>query len=358
MITRPPKPDKEFHPLAQYKEALLEFVPPLPEEEHRKNLGLTQYKDPLVDEFFEYVANKGKPFFTWEIIRPFFLWKLQTVMNDMHLIEAEELTDDLQKEALISNEKITESKNFIMSKAKEFDGIPFTIQRLCELLITPRKHYKSTEKFLRALEKNINVVTTITENGERVTGVDTYEEDKEEHIPVERNFIVSVDELDDPLPGLAPLKSPIFNRIINESPVTVTPEKAIQEVLSAVEHIEEATIHGAKNGKTGEHSEAEADEMFGNEGIPTIQAPTPPPDDPSADEEPRAPPSTPDLERPISQVRIEDDRPTLPSDITSHVRKLDQAEVGADFEPLPSKIPRIDTETNKEGNNSQQMESD
>jgi hypothetical protein len=50
-------------------------------------------------------------------------------MNDMHLIEAEELTDDLQKEALINNEKITESKNFIMSKAKEFDGIPFTIQR-------------------------------------------------------------------------------------------------------------------------------------------------------------------------------------------------------------------------------------
>ena len=75
---------------------------------------------------------------------------------------------------------------------------------------------------MRALEKNINVVTTITENGERVTGrvdlkfmliylgVESYEEDKEEHIPVERNFIVSVDELDDPLPGLAPLKSPMF----------------------------------------------------------------------------------------------------------------------------------------------------
>ena len=72
------------------------------------------------------------------------------------------------------------------------------------------------------------------------------------------------------------------NRIINDSPVTVTPEKAIQEVLAAVEHIEETTMHGAKNGKTGEHSEAEADGMFGNdaEGIPTIQAPTPPPDDP------------------------------------------------------------------------------
>jgi len=30
---------------------------------------------------------------------------------------------------------------------------PFTIQRLCELLVNPQKHYKTMEKFLRAVEK-------------------------------------------------------------------------------------------------------------------------------------------------------------------------------------------------------------
>jgi len=30
---------------------------------------------------------------------------------------------------------------------------PFTIQRLCELLVHPTKHYKTTDKFLRAIEK-------------------------------------------------------------------------------------------------------------------------------------------------------------------------------------------------------------
>ena len=30
---------------------------------------------------------------------------------------------------------------------------PFTIQRLCELLTDPKKHYKRTDKFLRGIEK-------------------------------------------------------------------------------------------------------------------------------------------------------------------------------------------------------------
>jgi len=34
---------------------------------------------------------------------------------------------------------------------------PFTIQRLCELLVDPSKHYKTMEKFMRAIEKVINM---------------------------------------------------------------------------------------------------------------------------------------------------------------------------------------------------------
>lgn len=34
-----------------------------------------------------------------------------------------------------------------------FSRIPFTIQRLCELLTEPKRNYTGTEKFLRGVEK-------------------------------------------------------------------------------------------------------------------------------------------------------------------------------------------------------------
>ncbi|KAJ3523327.1 hypothetical protein NMY22_g11487 [Coprinellus aureogranulatus] len=39
-------------------------------------------------------------------------------------------------------------------------GPPFTIQRLCELLLDPKKHYNSVGKYLRAVEKSILVTST------------------------------------------------------------------------------------------------------------------------------------------------------------------------------------------------------
>lgn len=40
------------------------------------------------------------------------------------------------------------------------DGPPFTVQRLCELLYQPRRIYKSTRKYLYALQRAILVTTT------------------------------------------------------------------------------------------------------------------------------------------------------------------------------------------------------
>lgn len=41
---------------------------------------------------------------------------------------------------------------FILSLIINFRA-PFTIQRLCELITEPKKHYKRADKFLRGIEK-------------------------------------------------------------------------------------------------------------------------------------------------------------------------------------------------------------
>ncbi|XP_048403772.2 serine/threonine-protein phosphatase 4 regulatory subunit 2-B isoform X3 [Stegostoma tigrinum] len=45
--------------------------------------------------------------------------------------------------------------------------IPFTIQRLCELLTDPKKNYTGTDKFLRGVEKNVMVVSCVYPSTEK-----------------------------------------------------------------------------------------------------------------------------------------------------------------------------------------------
>ena len=49
--------------------------------------------------------------------------------------------------------------DMILSQVDMFEEAPFTIQRVCELLIEPGKHYTSTDKYMRALLKNLLVVS-------------------------------------------------------------------------------------------------------------------------------------------------------------------------------------------------------
>lgn len=49
-------------------------------------------------------------------------------MSDMSCFEAETFNDDC-KEAASSEEELRQQHDFIMTKAKEFDGTPFTFQR-------------------------------------------------------------------------------------------------------------------------------------------------------------------------------------------------------------------------------------
>ena len=50
-----------------------------------------------------------------------------------------------------------EEKKAIIKCLEQFSGCPFTLQRICELLINPESNYKSTKKYLFALLKLVSI---------------------------------------------------------------------------------------------------------------------------------------------------------------------------------------------------------
>lgn len=199
------KPDSEVHielrSIQDYNDPINNFK--VPEDEayrSEEESGFRLHPDNIVENYFYLVAIKGCTFFPWSKIRDIFLWKITTVVDDW--IEKEAL-DNLDNEDN-KGEKLTyyrRLKEEILNKVQSFEGAPFTIQRLAELLATPQKNYKDVGKYLRALERTVNIVTCVSPLGERVakTEEDSEEEENEPNIRVENSFIVSVDELDDPV---------------------------------------------------------------------------------------------------------------------------------------------------------------
>ncbi|KAI6244187.1 hypothetical protein M3Y99_00091300 [Aphelenchoides fujianensis] len=193
-----------FHTAAEYEAALLNFEPPTGDAKKTPS-GFTLHPNPLVDEYFRFVAAHGRTEMEWEKFRKPFLWKLHTAIEDMlHNYGPKVDADEGAKENLAEEEKkIDRLVEFIVGRANHFDGPPFTIQRICELLTWPDKHYNSATKFLRALEKTFNVVSCVTPDGRRTADVleggDEEMEEEEGNARVENAFIVQVDELDTPL---------------------------------------------------------------------------------------------------------------------------------------------------------------
>ncbi|VDP50571.1 unnamed protein product [Soboliphyme baturini] len=114
----------------------------------------------LLDDYLIHVARTGKTLFEWLFIRPLFISRLERAMLEMAVNAPMRNTDD---------KSYLECRERVLKRVREFQGIPFTIQRMCELITSPKKHYFRVDKYYRALEKNICIVSTIGPNEERET---------------------------------------------------------------------------------------------------------------------------------------------------------------------------------------------
>lgn len=107
-----------------------------------------------LENYLKHIAKTGDILFPWPSIKPLLRKKVEIVL------------DEFNEKAPISaascpNFNFEETKQEIIKNLDSFYGAPFTIQRICELLTVPNKHYKRTDKFMRGLEKNVLVVSHV-----------------------------------------------------------------------------------------------------------------------------------------------------------------------------------------------------
>ncbi|KAL9279729.1 putative protein phosphatase 4 core regulatory subunit R2 [Arabidopsis thaliana] len=110
-----------------------------------------------VKRTLEAVASTGKFWQDWEILKGTLSYWLKKVLSEYS--EAK-MTDEQQKEAL--GEPYSELVSRLDEALLRFDdGPPFTLQRLCEILLAARSIYPKLSKLALALEKNLLVTSML-----------------------------------------------------------------------------------------------------------------------------------------------------------------------------------------------------
>ncbi|XP_063697036.1 serine/threonine-protein phosphatase 4 regulatory subunit 2 [Culicoides brevitarsis] len=115
-----------------------------------------------LEEYMSFVAKTGDTVFKWPLVQHLFREKLMNVITEFH--DSSPSITDLPHYPNVDPFNFDLMKKNLIERMESFCAAPFTIQRICELLTEPRKQYSRIDKFMRAIEKNILVVST-TEPG-------------------------------------------------------------------------------------------------------------------------------------------------------------------------------------------------
>ncbi|XP_053338907.1 serine/threonine-protein phosphatase 4 regulatory subunit 2-A [Clarias gariepinus] len=119
---------------------------------------------PILDQFLCHIAKTGETMIQWSQFKSYFLFKLEKVMDDFKASSPEQRGPANPNVEYIP---FKDMKERILKIVDGYNGIPFTIQRLCELLTEPKRNYTGTEKFLRGVEKNVMVVSCVYPTSEK-----------------------------------------------------------------------------------------------------------------------------------------------------------------------------------------------
>lgn len=114
--------------------------------------ALSEELEAIVSEVAHTGAVNGYP---WDALRHLLARKLERVLGEFWRDVQDVAVPEGQSFEQCSVEPLTRS---LLETRRE--GAPFTSQRLCELLVEPRRVYKSTRRYLHAVQRAVLVTST------------------------------------------------------------------------------------------------------------------------------------------------------------------------------------------------------
>ncbi len=114
----------------------------------------------VLENYLASVARTGTTHFPWPKIKPLFRAKLDSVIDEFSAQTGGQVEDE-EDVPNVDAFSFAACREKVFQQLDSFGGVPFTVQRLCELMTAPRRHYRRHDKFMRALEKNMLVVSTV-----------------------------------------------------------------------------------------------------------------------------------------------------------------------------------------------------
>ncbi|CAG2060031.1 unnamed protein product [Timema podura] len=110
-----------------------------------------------LEDYLCYVAKTGDPVFQWSFVKFLFREKL---LKAIRIFLETNPSTEISPCPNVEGFSFETMKDNLVERLESFSSAPFTVQRICELLINPKKEYKRIDKYLRAIEKNFLVVST------------------------------------------------------------------------------------------------------------------------------------------------------------------------------------------------------
>lgn len=119
----------------------------------------------MLEHYLISIANTGETLFPWGKVKPLIIFKLEREMKNF----SEKLNED-EYDQVPSHDVIAckEMQARVLHTLNAFKSAPFTIQRISELILYPFKHYRKMNKWLRGIEKNVNVVSSVDPFGNKI----------------------------------------------------------------------------------------------------------------------------------------------------------------------------------------------